>query len=114
LSRSIVHRHLTDSLDFTVRHLLWIRNRPLDDPNTIRINLSRELLRALERQQTRDWHNILTLDESWFYLSICLFVHLYICISVSLSICLQTTSEFGSHPNGWILTENARWRTPLH
>jgi hypothetical protein len=68
LSRSIVHRRLMESLGFTVRHLHWIHHRLSDDQKTIRVNLSRELLRVLQKQQTRAWHNILTLDESWFYL----------------------------------------------
>jgi hypothetical protein len=34
-----------------------------------RVNLSRRLLRMLEVQRDRAWHDIVTLDESWFYLS---------------------------------------------
>jgi hypothetical protein len=69
LSRSTVYRRLTESLGLTVRHLHWIPHRPSDGQKTMRVNLSRELLRVLPRQQTRGWHIILTLDESWFYLS---------------------------------------------
>jgi hypothetical protein len=65
LSKSTVPRPLTESLGFTIRHLHWI---PIGF-QTIRVNLSREILRVLQRQQARGWHNILTLDESWFYLS---------------------------------------------
>jgi hypothetical protein len=32
--------------------------------------LSQELLSILERQKQRSWHDIVTLDESWFYLNI--------------------------------------------
>jgi hypothetical protein len=31
--------------------------------------LSRELLTVLETQQSNGWHDIVTLDEPWFYLS---------------------------------------------
>jgi hypothetical protein len=66
LSRSTVHRRLTESFGFTVRHLHWIPRRLSGDQKAIRVNLSRELLRVLQRQQTRGRHNILTRDESWF------------------------------------------------
>ena len=69
LSRTTVHRHLTESLCFTVRYLRWILHRLSDQQKAIRVNLSRELLRVLEVQQSRSWHDIVTLDESWFYFS---------------------------------------------
>jgi hypothetical protein len=34
-----------------------------------RVNLSRGLLRMLQIQRNRAWHDIVTIDESWFYLS---------------------------------------------
>jgi hypothetical protein len=34
-----------------------------------RAELSQQLLSMLEIQRVRFWHNIVTLDESWFYLS---------------------------------------------
>jgi hypothetical protein len=34
-----------------------------------RVNLSQRLLRMLEVQRDRASHDIVTLDESWFYLS---------------------------------------------
>jgi c-di-GMP-related signal transduction protein len=91
LSRSNVHRHLTKSLGLTVRLLRWvphrltddqktirrrseddqktIRRRSEDDQKTIRVNLSRELLQVIQTQQARGWHDIVSLDESWFYFS---------------------------------------------
>jgi ABC-type uncharacterized transport system YnjBCD substrate-binding protein len=33
------------------------------------MTLSQELLSMLERQKQRSWHDIVTLDESWFYLN---------------------------------------------
>jgi hypothetical protein len=35
-----------------------------------RVTLSQELLPMLERQKQRSWHDIVTLNESWFYLNI--------------------------------------------
>jgi hypothetical protein len=69
LFRSTVHRCLTESLGLTVRHLYWIHYCLSNDQKAIRVNLSRELMRVLQRQQTRGLHDILTLDESRFYLS---------------------------------------------
>jgi hypothetical protein len=47
LFRSTVYRRLTESLGFTVRHLHCIPHRPSDDQKTIRVPVSRELLRVL-------------------------------------------------------------------
>jgi predicted cupin superfamily sugar epimerase len=35
-----------------------------------RLTLSQELLPMLEQQKQRSWHNIVILDESWFYLNL--------------------------------------------
>ena len=67
LSRTTVHRHLTCSLGFTVRHLRWVPHRLSDSQKTMRVTLSTELLRLLEQQERRAWHDMITLDESWFY-----------------------------------------------
>jgi hypothetical protein len=40
----------------------------LDAQKGERVNLSRRLLRMLEVQDDRAWHDIVTLDDSWFYL----------------------------------------------
>jgi hypothetical protein len=34
----------------------------------IRVNMAGELLRVLSMQGARQWHDLVTLDESWFYL----------------------------------------------
>jgi hypothetical protein len=34
-----------------------------------RVTLSQELLPMLEQQKQRSWHDIVTLDDSWFYLN---------------------------------------------
>jgi hypothetical protein len=53
LPRSTIHRRLTESLGFTVRHLHCISQRPSDNQKTIRVTLSRKLLPVVQRQQTR-------------------------------------------------------------
>jgi hypothetical protein len=64
-----VYRRLTQSLGFVARHLRWVPHALLDVQKGERVNLSRRLLRILEVQRDRAWHGIVTLDESWFYLS---------------------------------------------
>jgi hypothetical protein len=69
LPSTTVDRHLTQSLGFVARHLRWVP-RPLSDAQKDeRLSLSRRLLRMLEVQRDRAWHNIVTPDESWYYLS---------------------------------------------
>jgi hypothetical protein len=69
LSRTAVHRHLTRSLGFTVRHIRWVPHRLSDDQKRMRVSVSSELLRLLEQQERRAWHDVITLDEFWFYFS---------------------------------------------
>jgi hypothetical protein len=64
-----VYRLLTQSLGFVARHLRWVPHGLLDAQNSERVNLSRRLLRMLEVHCDRAWHDIVTLGESWFYLS---------------------------------------------
>jgi hypothetical protein len=66
LPRSTVHRH-RQSFRFTVRHLRWVP--PLTaEQKQIRVQMRIELLQVLSVQSTRQWHGIVTLDESWIYL----------------------------------------------
>jgi hypothetical protein len=69
LSNPTIDQRLAESLSLTVRHLHWVLHRPSDDPKTIKDDLSQELLRVLQRQQTRVLHKILVVDESWLDLS---------------------------------------------
>ena len=69
LPRSTVHRHLTHSLGFRVRHLRWVPHFLTAEQKQMRVTMSRELLRVLSVQRARQWHDIVTLDESWIYLS---------------------------------------------
>jgi histone-lysine N-methyltransferase SETMAR len=67
LPRSIVHRHLTQSLHFTIPHLGWVPHVLTAEQKELRVHMASELLRILAVQSTRQWHDIVTLDESWFY-----------------------------------------------
>jgi hypothetical protein len=70
LPRSTVHRHrhLTQSLRFTVRHLRWVPHVLTVEQKQIRVQMAIKLLQVLSVQVTRPWHDIVTLDESWSYL----------------------------------------------
>jgi hypothetical protein len=69
LSRTTVYRRLTQSLGFHVRHLRWVPHRLSDAQKSNRVELSQRLLSMLTTQQSRYWHDIVTLDESWVSLS---------------------------------------------
>jgi hypothetical protein len=70
LPRSTMHRHqrLTQPLRFTVRHLRWVSHVLTMEQKQIRVQMVIELLQVLSVQSTRQWHDIVTLDESWIYL----------------------------------------------
>jgi hypothetical protein len=68
LPRSTVHRHLTQSLRFTVRHLPWVPHFLMVEQKQIWVQMAIELLQVISAQSTRQWHDIITLDESWIYL----------------------------------------------
>jgi hypothetical protein len=53
LPRSTVHRHLTQSLRFTVRHLRWVPHFLTPNPKQIRIQMAIELLQVLFVQNAR-------------------------------------------------------------
>jgi hypothetical protein len=64
LSRSTVHRYLTQSLRFTVRHLRWVPHLLTAEQKQIRVVMAIKLLQILSVQSTYQWHDIVTLDES--------------------------------------------------
>jgi hypothetical protein len=68
LPRSTVHRHLTQLFRFTVRHLRWIPHLLTAEQKQIRVQMAIELLHILSVQSICQWHDIITLDESWIYL----------------------------------------------
>jgi hypothetical protein len=53
LSRMMVHRRLTESLGFRVRHFRWVPHIVSDSQKVARVTLSRELLRVLNQQRVR-------------------------------------------------------------
>jgi hypothetical protein len=69
LPRSTACKRLTQSLRFHVRHLRWAAHLLTPTQKSDPVELSRQLFSMLEIQQVRCWHNIVTLDESWFSLS---------------------------------------------
>jgi histone-lysine N-methyltransferase SETMAR len=68
LPKTTVHRRLTQSLGFRVRNLRWVPHILSTLQQRQRITLSNQLLSILTKQQRRSWIDIVTLDESWFYL----------------------------------------------
>jgi uncharacterized small protein (DUF1192 family) len=64
LLRSTVHRYLTQSFRFTVRHLRSVPHVLTTEQKQIRVHMSIKLLQVLSVQSTRPWHHIITLDES--------------------------------------------------
>jgi hypothetical protein len=70
LPRFTVHRHLTQSLRFTVRHLRCVPDFLTAEQKQNRVQMTIKLLQVLSVQSTRQWqwHNIVTLEESWIYL----------------------------------------------
>jgi hypothetical protein len=69
LPSTTVYRSLTQSPGFVTHHLRWVPHALSNLQKSERVNLSRRLLRMLEVQRDRAGHDIVTLDELWFYLS---------------------------------------------
>jgi hypothetical protein len=67
LSRTSVHRHLTQSLGYVRRHLHWVPHSLSADHKAKRVAMSGSLLHLLESLSLRSWSNAITLHESWFY-----------------------------------------------
>jgi hypothetical protein len=62
-----IHRHLTQSRVFVVKHLRWVPHT-LTPTNKIECaTLSIEFLRQVRSIEHHSWQFIITLDESWFY-----------------------------------------------
>jgi hypothetical protein len=66
LPKTTVYRRLSEKLGFTARQLRWVPHIIFDDQKAKRVKCSKFILTILLAQQTRDWHDIVTLDESWF------------------------------------------------
>jgi hypothetical protein len=57
-------------VEFQVRHLRRVPHRLLDAQKSHRVEFSRALRSVSRTQQGRHWHDIITFDESQFYLDI--------------------------------------------
>jgi hypothetical protein len=69
LPRTTMQRRSTQSFGFRVRHLRRVPHVLSDYQKLDRVRLSQQLLSSLERQERRSWHDMVALDESWFYLN---------------------------------------------
>jgi hypothetical protein len=69
LPSTTVSGRLTQSLGFVARHLRWVPHGLSDAQKGERVNLSRQLLQMLKVQGDQAWHDIVTLDDFWFYLN---------------------------------------------
>jgi ATPase subunit of ABC transporter with duplicated ATPase domains len=83
-----VYRRLTKSLGFTARHLRRVLRALSRAQKKQRVELSRQLLRTVRIQCDLAWHDLVTLDESWPYLT--------------------TDHEFIRHAEGGVRTTTAR------
>jgi hypothetical protein len=52
----------------TVRHLRWVPHFLTAEQKQVRVQMAIELLQVPSEQNTRQWHDNVTLDESWIYL----------------------------------------------
>jgi hypothetical protein len=67
LPKTTLHRTFSKKLGFTARHLRSVPHIVSDDQKAKLVQCSKSLLTKLLAQQTRDWHDSVTLDEAWFY-----------------------------------------------
>jgi hypothetical protein len=64
-----IHRHLTQLFGFVMKHLRWVPHTLTPTQKTERVTLSIELLRQIRSIECHGWQFMITLGESWFYLS---------------------------------------------
>jgi histone-lysine N-methyltransferase SETMAR len=69
LSAATVYRRVGQSLGFTARHLRWVPHLLSDVQKLEPVQAAQLLLRKVGAQQQRAWHGIVTVDESWFFLT---------------------------------------------
>jgi hypothetical protein len=55
-----------EKLRSAARHLRWAPHRLPDNQKAIRVQCSKSFLTILQREDIRDWQDIVTLDKSWF------------------------------------------------
>jgi hypothetical protein len=66
LPKTTVSRRFTEKLGFMARPLRGVPQILSDDQKAIPVKCSRSLRTILLAQESRAWHDIMTLDESWF------------------------------------------------
>jgi hypothetical protein len=66
LPKTMVHRRFSEKLWFVAPHLRCVPQILSDDQKAIPVKCSRSLRTILRAQETRAWHDTVTLDESWF------------------------------------------------
>jgi hypothetical protein len=64
-----VYRRITNSLGFTAYHLQWVPHALSQAQRNQRVELSWQLLRTFLIECDRAWYDLVTFDESWFYLT---------------------------------------------
>ena len=68
IPKSTIFDILTKSLGYTSRHLKWIPHFLNQEQKKNRIELSKRLLKTVQRARRYSYELFLTGDESWFYL----------------------------------------------
>jgi hypothetical protein len=63
LPKTMVYRRLSEKLGCTARHLRFVRHILCDDQKAKRVKCSRSVLMIVLAQETRAWHDIITMDE---------------------------------------------------
>jgi hypothetical protein len=66
LPKTTVYRRFLEKLGFVARQRRGESEILSDDQKAIPVKCSRSLPTILRAQETRAWHDIVTLDESWF------------------------------------------------
>lgn len=69
IPKSTVYRILKDELNYVPRHLKWVPHFLNATQKMARVELSKSLLRALEKASHQNFKFFLTGDESYFYIS---------------------------------------------
>jgi hypothetical protein len=70
IPKTTIWRRLTESLQLKSRHFKWVPYMLTEELRQKRVNGVRALLDTLEVQQRIGFHDIITGDESWFYLDV--------------------------------------------
>jgi hypothetical protein len=63
----MVYSRISEKLGFAARHLRWASHRRSDDQKATHVHCFQTILVIPHIQQVSAWHEIMILDESWFY-----------------------------------------------